>query len=174
MEWTSERRDLLEIREPPVRWPPLGPDSSDNGSTSSELPKLPTPQREGLRLIDQSRGYEYTLKTHIIPGAWPRTTPDVGYPTGCGLGGLQDRRACSRVRAEMVEAKKRYMRKEFPEGTDERQYWVCVNRYVRNRLEEKEWKGRKRLTLFLAHGNSFGKEVNVAPCPTLPFPLIAS
>jgi hypothetical protein len=163
MEWTSERRDLLEIREPE---PPGFQPETDNDVKliPSELPGLPTPQREGLRLIDRSRGYEYTLKTHIVPAAWLRSTPDVGYPTGCGVGGLQERGGLSRVREEMLETKKRYLRGELPEGKDERQYWVCVNRYVRNRLEEKERKGRKRLTLFLVHGNGFGKEVSMARC----------
>jgi hypothetical protein len=148
MEWTSERRDLLEIREP-------GPPGFQPGTNSdarlipSELPDLPTPQREGLRLIDRSRGYEYTLKTHIVPAAWLRSTPDVGYPTGCGVGGLQERGGLSRVREEMLETKKRYLRGELPEGKDERQYWVCVNRYVRNRLEEKERKGEETVDIVL-------------------------
>ncbi|KAF9645255.1 hypothetical protein BDM02DRAFT_3189890 [Thelephora ganbajun] len=149
MEWSSERRNLLEIRVPKAQ--------RFHGPTSPGLPELPTPQREGLKLIDQSRGYEYTLKTHIVPAAWPRSAPDVGYPAGSGVGGLQDRGEFLRVREEMIEVKEKYLRGELPEGRDERQYWVCVNRYVRNRLEE-ECEGRKRLTLFLTHGIGFGKE----------------
>jgi hypothetical protein len=163
MEWSSEQRNLLEIREPEPQWFQPGTDSnSDVKPTSVELPELPTPQREGLKLIDRSRGYEYTLKTHIVPAAWPRSTPDVGYPAGCGVGGLRERGEFSRVREEMLEVKKRYLRREMPEGKDGRQYWACVNRYVRNRLEEKEWRGRRRLTLFLTHGAGFGKEVSTA------------
>jgi len=166
-EWSSERRDHLEIREP--RWlQPRADSGSDAGLTPPELPELPTPQREGLKLIDRSRGYEYTLTTHIMPAAWPRSTPDVGYPAECGPGGLRDRGAFSRVREEILETEKRYLRGELPEGKDERQYWVCVNRYVRNRLEETERKGRKRLTLFMVHGIGFGKEVSVAGRSTLP------
>ena len=157
-EWSSERRDLLEIREP--RW--FQPRADSDSNAGSELPELPTPQREGLKLTDGSRGYEYTLTTHIVPAAWPRSTPDVGYPAGCGPGGLRDRGAFSGVREEILEVEKRYMRGELSEGRDERQYWVCVNRYVRNRLEETESKGRKRLTLFLTHGVGFGKEVSKA------------
>ena len=157
MEWSSERRDLLEIHEP--RWlQPRTDSDSEVRRTLSSLPELPTPQREGPKLIDRSRGYKYTLETHIVPAAWPRSSPDVGYPTGCSIGGLQERGAFSRVREEMLEVKKKYLRGELS-GRDERQYWVCVNRYVRNRLEE-EREGRKRLTLFLTHGNGFGKEVS--------------
>ena len=166
MEWSSERRDLLEILEPrPHRFQPRPGSNSEVGLTLPTFPELPTPQREGLKLIDRSRGYEYTLKTHIVPAAWPRSSPDVGYPPGCGIDGLRERRAFSRVREEMLEVKKRYLRGELS-GKDERQYWVCVNRYVRNRLEEKGREGRKRLTLFLTHGNGFGKEVSTAEYPS--------
>jgi len=162
MEWSSERRDLLEILEPgPQRFRPRTGSNSEVGLTLPTLPELPTPQREGLELIDRFRGYEYTLQTHIVPAAWPRSSPDVGYPPGCGIDGLRERRAFSGVREEMLEVKKRYLRGELS-GGDERQHWVCVNRYVRNRLEEKGWEGRKRLTLFLTHGNGFGKEVSTA------------
>ena len=171
-EWSSERRDLLEIREP-RRFQPrtTGTSDGDVGPILSKLPELPTPQREGLKLIDWSRGYEYTLTTHIVPAAWPRSTPDVGYPAGCGPSGLQDRGSFSRVREEMVEVGKRYLRGELPGRRDERVYWVCVNRYVRNRLDEAEQKGRKRLTLWLAHGVGFGKEVSEAARSTLSIPV---
>ena len=50
---------------------------------------------------------------------------------------------------------------------------MCVNRYVRNGLEERDRKGRKRLTLFLTHGIGFGKEASTAEylilCTSLDF-----
>ena len=165
-EWSSERRDLLEIREP-RRFQPVTASNGDVGPTLSGLPELPIPQREGLKLIDRSRGYDYKLTTHIVPAAWPRSTPDIGYPAGSGPRGLQDRGAFSRVGNEILNVEKRYLSGELPERRDEREYWLCVNRYVRNRLEETERKGRKRLTLFLAHGIGFGKEVSAAACSTL-------
>lgn len=167
MEWSSERRDLLGIDVPGPQWLRHETDSdSEVGPTPPELPELPTPQREGLKLNDGSRGYKYTLKTHIVPAAWPRSAPDVGYPAGCGVDGLQERGGSERIREEMLEVKKRYLRGELAGGKDERQYWVCVNRYVRNRLEEEEREGRKRLTLLLTHGVGFGKEV----CSRIPVP----
>jgi len=171
-EWTSERRDLLGIREPRRFQHTAGPDG-DAGPVL-ELPELPSPQREGLKLIDRSRRYEYTLTTHIVPAAWPRSSPDVGYPAGCGPGGLRERWTFSRVRDEMVEMEKRHSRGELPEGKDERQYWVCVNRYVRNRLEETEREGRKRLTLFLTHAIGFGKEASVSGCCIRLHPLTST
>jgi len=170
MEWSSERRDLLEILDPaPQRFQPRT-GSNSVGLTLPILPELPTPQRGGLKLIDRSRGYEYTLQTHIVPAAWPRSSPDVGYPPGCGIDGLRERRAFSTVRDEMLEVKKKYLRGELS-GGDERQYWICVNRYVRNRLEDKGWEGRKRLTLFLTHGNGFGKEVSTTEYLTPSTPI---
>ena len=165
-EWSSERRDHLEIRDP-RRFRPRTISDKDAGSTLSKLPELPTPQREGLKLIDRSRGYEYTLTTHIVPAAWPRSTPEIGCPAGCSPDGSRDRGAFRRVRKEMLDVEKRYLRGELPERRDEREYWFCVNRYVRNRLEESERKGRKRLTLYLAHAVGFGKEVSAAGCSTL-------
>jgi len=117
MEWSSDRRDLLEILGPgPQRFQPMAGSNSEVGLTLPTFPELPTPQREGLKLIDRSRGYEYTLKTHIVPAAWPRSSPDVGYPAGSDIGGLRDRRAFSRVREEMLEVKKRYLRGELSGG----------------------------------------------------------
>ena len=162
MEWSSERRDLLKIHVPRVQCPgPRTDPDGDFGLTLPEMPGLPSPQREGLKLNDRSWGYEYALKTHIVPAAWPRSTPDVGYPTGCSVDGLQGREGSERVREEMLKTKKGYLKGELSEGKDERQYWVCVNRYVRTRLEE-EGEGRKRLTLLLTHGVGFGKEVSTA------------
>ena len=153
----------MEIHVPEPQWLRPGPNSDNDVEPASPgLPELPTPQREGLKLIDRARGYEYTLKTHIVPAAWPRSTPDVGYPAGSGVDGLQKRGESERVREEMLKVKKKYMKGELPEGKDERQYWVCVNRYVRNGLEERDRKGRKRLTLFLTHGIGFGKEASTA------------
>ena len=158
----------MEIRVPEPLGLRPGPNSdNDIGPASPDLPELPTPQREGLKLIDRARGYEYTLKTHIVPAAWPRSTPDVGYPAGSGVDGLQKRGESERVREEMLKVKKKYLKGELPEGKDERQYWVCMNRYVRNGLEERDRKGRKRLTLFLTHGIGFGKEASTAKRSTL-------
>ena len=164
----------MEIHAPEPQWLRSGPNSvNDVEPASPDPPELPTPQREGLKLTDRARGYEYTLKTHIVPAAWPRSTPDVGYPAGCGVDGLQERRGSAKVREEMLKVRKKYMKGELPGGKDERQYWVCVNRYVRNGLEERDRKGRKRLTLFLTHGIGFEKEASTAEylilCTSLDF-----
>jgi hypothetical protein len=46
------------------------------------LPELPTPQRKGI--INEW----FTLSTHIVPAAFPRSGPDVPYPEGCDADGL--------------------------------------------------------------------------------------
>ena len=117
MEWSSERRNIIEIHVPEPQWLRPGPNSdNDVEPAPTDPPELPTPQREGLKLTDRARGYEYTLKTHIVPAAWPRSTPDVGYPAGCGVDGLQERRGSARVREEMLKVKKKYMKGELPGG----------------------------------------------------------
>ena len=93
MEWSSDRRDLLEILGPgPQRFQPMAGSNSEVGLTLPTFPELPTPQREGLKLIDRSRGYEYTLKTHIVPRPGRDRHRMSGIPqvltlAGCEIGG---------------------------------------------------------------------------------------
>jgi len=131
------------------------------------LPELPTPQRKGT--IDEW----FTLSTHIVPAAFPRSGPDVPYPEGCDADGL----VVPKVEAEPAAAKKarietvvkvrkalygitkRHWLGELP-GYSEKPFWACVNRFVRKvPVSEDQERGRKRVTLLLAHGNGFGKEV---------------
>jgi len=47
---------------------------------------------------------------------------------------------------------------ELP-GHSEKPFWACVNRFVRKvPMSRDQERGRRRVTLFLAHGNGFGKE----------------
>jgi len=131
------------------------------------LPGLPTPQRKGT--IDEW----FTLSTHIVPAAFPRSGPDVPYPEGCDADGLVVPRveggpaAAKEARIETaVKARnalygitKKHWLGELP-GYSEKPLWVCVNRFVRKvPVSEDQERGRKRVTLLLAHGNGLGKEV---------------
>ena len=130
-------------------------------------PELPTPQRKGI--IEEW----FTLSTHILPAAFPRSGPDVPYPEGCDADGLvvpevEGGPAATkkarvetglRVRKALYEINKKHWLGELP-GHSEKPLWACVNRFVRKVPVAKEQeKGRKRVTLLLAHGNGFGKEV---------------
>ena len=155
----SERKELLAITNPSDVPPSVYRDGT--------LPELPTPQRKGI--LDEW----FTLSTHILPAAFPRSGPDVPYPEGCDADGLVLPKveggpaAVKKVRMEtgikvrdaLYGIVKKHWLGEFP-GHSEKPFWACVNRFVRkvpvNRDQER---GRERVTLLLAHGNGLGKEV---------------
>jgi len=131
------------------------------------LPKVPTPQRKGA--IDQW----FTLSTHIVPAAFPRSGPDVPYPDGCDADGLviptteggpaaakkAKKETGVKVREALYGITKKHWLGELP-GYSEKPFWACVNRFVRKvPIAGDSGRGRKRVTLLLAHGNGFGKEV---------------
>ena len=131
------------------------------------LPELPTPQRKGI--IEEW----FTLSTHILPAAFPRSGPDVPYPEGCDADGLivpkveggpaavkeAEKETGIKVRKALFEISKKHWLGGLP-GHNEKPFWVCVNRFVRKvPVSKEQQKGRKRVTLFLVHGNGLGKEV---------------
>ena len=155
----SERRGLLAITNPRDVPPSVYRDTV--------LPKLPTPQRKGI--IDKW----FTLSTHILPAAFPRSGPDVPYPEGCNADGLivpetgGGSAAVKKARTEtgvkvrnaLYAITKKHWLGELP-GYSEKPFWACVNRFVRRvPVSRNQDRGRKRVTLLLAHGNGFGKEV---------------
>ena len=130
-------------------------------------PELPTPQRKGI--IEEW----FTLSTHILPAAFPRSGPDVPYPEGCDADGLvvpeveggpaatknARMETALKVRNSLYEINKKHWLGDMP-GHSEKPLWVCLNRFVRKVPVSKEQeRGRKRVTLLLAHGNGLGKEV---------------
>ena len=168
--FVSERKGMLAITNPG--------DVPPSVYREAVLPELPTPQRKGT--IDEW----FTLSTHIVPAAFPRSGPDVPYPEGCDADGL----VVPKVEAEPAAAKKarietvvkvrkalygitkKHWLGELP-GCSEKPFWACVNRFVRKvPVSEDQEGGRKRVTLLLAHGNGFGKEVRtfvLVPCVSL-------
>ena len=155
----SERKEMLPITNPR--------DVPASVYRDAVLPDLPTPQRKGI--IEKW----FTLSTHILPAAFPRSGPDVPYPEGCDADGLVipevegGPAAAKKVRTEMgikvrhalYEINRKHWLGELP-GYSEKRLWVCLNRFVRKFPVSKEQeRGRKRVTLLLAHGNGLGKEV---------------
>lgn len=155
----SERKGILPITDPR--------DVPASVYRNSVLPELPTPQRKGI--IEEW----FTLSTHILPAAFPRSGPDVPYPEGCGADGLVipevkgGAAAAKKARVEtglkvrkaLYEINIKHWLGELP-GYSEKSLWLCVNRFVRKTpVSGGQEKGRKRVTLLLAHGNGFGKEV---------------
>ena len=151
---SSERREILPITNPR--------DAPAFVYRNAALPELPTPQRKGI--LEEW----FTLSTHILQAAFPRSGPDVPYPEGSDADGLVVPRAEGgparaetgiKVRKALCEINKKHWLGEL-RGNSERPLWLCVNRFVRktSSVGDQE-RGRKRVTLLLAHANGFGKEV---------------
>lgn len=155
----SERKGMLVITNPRDVPPSVYRDAI--------LPELPTPQRKGII------GEWFTLSTHIVPAAFPRSGPDVPYPEGCDANGLvvpavEGGPAAAKkarietgvnVREALYGITKKHWLGELP-GYSEKPLWACVNRFVRKvPVSGDQERGRKRVTLLLTHGNGFGKEV---------------
>jgi len=126
-------RDLLPIYPPPE---PL------------DLPPLPTEQRK------PSFDAPYTLSTHLIPAAYLRTTWPAPIPPLPPANASKEERNDIVMKAFQTLAansQKRVM-VGYP-----RVLWNCLNRYVRKGLNGSN---RTGVTLFLASGNGFPKEVS--------------
>ncbi|KAI0649940.1 Alpha/Beta hydrolase protein [Trametes meyenii] len=123
----------------------------------SSLPALPSPPRKSL--LDA----HFTLTAHLVPGATPRTTPDIPLPPlpQWSADKAQFRASVQRTGREVLDAKERQWRGELdhlPRGS--KTFWNCVNRYVRRRPSSAEEDGfEKGITLFFAHANGFPKEI---------------
>ena len=116
-------------------------------------PTLPSPPRASL--LDT----RFALTTHIVPAAFPRTTPIVPLPDLPQWSSDKNafKASVKRTTDSTLSTKERQWRGELDRlARDERSWWNCVNRYVRKELREAPGGG---ITLFCAHANGFTKEV---------------
>ncbi|KAI0634240.1 Alpha/Beta hydrolase protein [Trametes polyzona] len=116
----------------------------------ARLPALPSPPRKSL--LDAW----FTLSTHLIPSAAPRTTPDVPLPTLPNWSSNKEdfKASAKRTADEIISVKEKQWRGELdhlPLGR--KPFWNCINRYTRKSGT------RNGLTLFCAHANGFPKEI---------------
>ena len=104
----------------------------------------------------------YTLSTHAVPAAFPRIVPDVPVPhVPSERGASKD--AYEQAAHDIIDLKARQWRGELSDLPPSRKpLWVCVNRYTRRGLPE--WGTGGGVTLFVAHGIGFHKEVSTT-CP---------
>ncbi|RPD76053.1 alpha/beta-hydrolase [Lentinus tigrinus ALCF2SS1-7] len=119
-----------------------------------QAPQLPTPPRKSL--LDEW----YTLSTHLVPAACPRTTPFVPLPPLPQWSPNKDEFQASvqRVVDEVSATKEaQWLGKLDHLEPNSRQMWICVNRYVRKGLREDDT--GKGVTLFMSHANGFPKEI---------------
>ncbi|KAI0827409.1 Alpha/Beta hydrolase protein [Trametes gibbosa] len=140
---TSHPKDLV----------PIDPETL----ASVERPNLPSPPRKSP--LDTW----YTLSTHLIPCASPKTTPDVPLPQLPKWSPNKDKyKASVKKTAEAIlSLKEKQWRGELdglPRGR--KQMWNCVNRYVRKlRAGEVDGVVPNGITLFCSHANGFTKEI---------------
>ena len=140
--WTPiNPRPLLPIQPPPLQ--------------GLALPPLPSPTREA------AFGPAYTLATHLVPSAFPRSSADIPQPQVPAHETKEERKArVARVAKEMLALKERQEAGESLGEGSRAVLWNSLNRYVRNGVGGQERHTQKKhLTLFLAHANGMHKEV---------------
>ena len=138
---TCNPRPLLPLQPPP--------------SQRINSPILPSVPRTSL--LDT----HFVLTTHIVPAAFPRTTPVVPLPDLPQWSPDKNvfKASVQRTTDALLDTKEKQWRGEL-DGLprDKRPWWNCVNRYVRKGLREAKGKSGG-VTLFCTHANGFTKEV---------------
>jgi hypothetical protein len=125
-------------------------------SHNGPLPQLPSPPRRPS--FSRAGQGSWTLSTHIIPAAYPRTLPHIPTPPPCPI--TEDRavrKTWVESTAEQVINVHNDLQSHHGNGTtaggSAESLWCVVNRYVR---ADATGNG---VTLFCAHANGFPKEV---------------
>ncbi|KAH9474764.1 Abhydrolase domain-containing protein mpaH [Psilocybe cubensis] len=133
--------DPYPVRVPLPVYPPTEP-------LPHPLPSLPSPPRQ------PNFSAPYTLTTHLFPACYLRSTRPAPVPTPPSPSLSKDER-----KQFLKETRKELDRLRTFKETDgyPRVLWNCVNRYVKNGLNEKQ--ANAGVTLFFAHANGFPKEI---------------
>lgn len=153
-----------------ILWPEIQPRDSHlplepppAAVSHSALPSLPSPARQSFFLP------KYSLSTHIVPAAYPRTYPFQTPPSlpDEGLPKQQRKTQLNQVTKQLLQARAEYESESIHQGQRE-PLWLCVNRITRLRSPA-ERQRQKAVTLVVTHGTSFTKEVWVCSFPTIPY-----
>ncbi|EMD30913.1 hypothetical protein CERSUDRAFT_89617 [Gelatoporia subvermispora B] len=134
---TCSPRQLAPIESPPL---------------ISDFPKLPSAPR--ISLLDPY----FSVTTHLVPAAFPRTAPDVPVPGGqerlCDPASRKE--AASKAAEAIVSNKMKQWEGKAGSGS-RKLLWVCWNRYVNKTPRGQP--NRTPLTLLCAHAGSSTKEM---------------
>lgn len=126
----------------PLETPPPCPD----------LPKLPSSRK---RTADSS----FTVTTHLLLAAFPRSTPDVPLPDPPTW--TEDKaqwKDAVRAKAdEILSTKQRQLAGKLDGAPSRQPLWICVNRY--RRKNARTTGHGASITLFFAHATGYPKEV---------------
>lgn len=129
----------------------------------ADPPALPRPRTRTLRALDAS----FSVSTHLVPAAFPRSTPDAALPAPPVW--TKDRREWAQAVVgkvdEIIETKQRQLGAGADAAPSRAPLWVCVNRYRRKGAGarvERDWEPGG-VTLFFAHATGYTKEVRARP-----------
>ncbi len=124
--------------------------------TPSNLPALPSLPRPSLLQPF------YTLTTHFVPAAYPRSTPNVPKPSLPVFSPDKEKwkESVNTTAKEIFHARERQWNGGLNKEGSEITLWNCVNRYARKPTEDSGGRAGEGLTLFFAHANGFPKEVS--------------
>jgi hypothetical protein len=148
--------------------PALADEQLPSGSISGPLLPLRSPPETVLNppLPCPPRHHRftssYTVTTHLIPAAFPRSSPFVPLPA-FPTHETKDERAAriQRFTGELLSLQAQHVPGQS--GTQQTVLWSVLNRYVRKSIG-----GASGLTLLLLHANGLHKEVSVKTRAVLP------
>lgn len=131
--------------------PPRSLSPLDPTPVLQSFPSLPSKQRS---FLDDS----FTLTTHLVPAAFPRSTPDVPLPTlpTWSADKQQWKASVLATADEIASMRYKQWNGDLHLPPSRKPLWVCVNRYARKDPQSGSDKG---ITLFFAHANGLHKEV---------------
>jgi hypothetical protein len=155
------------ISRPPP--PALADEQLPSGSIPAPLLPLRSPPEPLLNppLPCPPRHYRftssYTVTTHLIPAAFPRSSPFVPLPAFPTHDETKDERAAriQRFTGELLSLQAQHVPGQS--GTQQTVLWSVLNRYVRKSIG-----GASGSTLLLLHANGLHKEVRVKTRAGLP------
>lgn len=119
-------------------------------------PALPSPVRP------PQFGEHYTRTTHLIPAAYPRSTPFTPAPAPPPPSGADRKAIAEKVTHELYENNRLYSAGKLGQARNYKPMWNCINCYRRTSATTKP--NAKVLTLFVTHANGFPKEVRASLC----------
>ncbi|OBZ76148.1 Peroxisomal membrane protein LPX1 [Grifola frondosa] len=114
------------------------------------LPALPSSPRTSL--LDVS----FVLTTHLVPAAFPRTTPDVPLPPlpTWSADKNQFKESVARTMQGVLTMKENQWKGELAGEGSRKPLWICLNRYVKRGALS-----LNGVTLLFTHANGFPKEI---------------
>ena len=117
------------------------------------VPQFPFPSRSSL--LDGL----YTRSTHYVPAAFPRSTPDIPpVPPPKWSASKEEYKAnVEQTTKALIAQRVEYLNESRGSPGSRKTLFACLSRFVRKGYEPA--KGRKGLTLVIAHATGFGKEV---------------